>query len=417
MSTRAKWVFVALSVFVAGGCADDDSMPDADAGTDGTSSTGSTGMPGTGTGTGTDGSESDTDAEASTGEAPQSGCDGTPLRELPANPGDPGPWAVGARTVQIDGLQVEVWYPAPPGSQSGVDPVVYDIREQLPESEQEKIPDADNPAQTCDCYPELPVDDAYGPYPVVMFVHGTAGFRSQSLPQMVHWASHGFVVMAADHPGLKLGDMLGLVCGSPGGTQDMDGDLMRMLAALTNADDAVSFIVPHVDLSRVGLSGHSAGGRTVESLGDLAQVLIPMAAGGTNPGSMLQSSLVLGGTADSVVDYQSQVDGYEASPSPKRLVGIDNAGHLAFAELCTLQNDEGQDLLEIAAEYDVCGAQLAGGLFQCSDTLTPDEQSWAVIDHVSTAVLHEVLHCQDATAALQDLQNRFPVVAEFRQDL
>jgi hypothetical protein len=132
---------------------------------------------------------------------------------------------------------------------------------------------------------------------------------------------------------------------------------------------------------------------------------------------MLMSTLVLGGNADSVVAYQNQVDGYDASPTPKRLVGIDNAGHLAFSEVCALQNAEGQNLLEIAVEHGVCGAQLAGGLFQCDDGLTPDEESWAVIDHVTTAVLHETLHCQDVTDAFADLEGLFPIVAEFRQDL
>ena len=43
---------------------------------------------------------------------------------------------------------------------------------------------------------------------MIIFAHGTAGFRHQSLAQMTHWASHGFVVAAVDHPGLKLGDLL-----------------------------------------------------------------------------------------------------------------------------------------------------------------------------------------------------------------
>ena len=42
----------------------------------------------------------------------------------------------------------------------------------------------------------------------VVFVHGTASFRTQSLTQMTHWASRGFVVLAADHPKIRLKDLL-----------------------------------------------------------------------------------------------------------------------------------------------------------------------------------------------------------------
>ena len=51
---------------------------------------------------------------------------------LPDDPGAPGPWPVGARTIDVDGLTVEVWYPALPGSEQNLAPHVYDLREHLP---------------------------------------------------------------------------------------------------------------------------------------------------------------------------------------------------------------------------------------------------------------------------------------------
>ena len=134
------------------------------------------------------------------------GCDGASLLAPPADLAAPGPWPVGVRTAKVGNLTVEIWYPAQVGSDAGKPTERYDIRLQLPASEAAKIPDADNPWQDCDCVRDLPLDDAHGPYPVVLFVHGTASFRHQSLHQMTHWASRGFVVVAADHPGLKLGD-------------------------------------------------------------------------------------------------------------------------------------------------------------------------------------------------------------------
>ena len=112
------------------------------------------------------------------------GCDDVPLLTSPADPSQRGPWPVGARTVRIGRLTVEVWYPAAPSAGGSGERVAYDLREALPESQQEIIPDADAPDHVCDCERDLPLDEAHGPYPAIVFVHGTAAFRSQSLALM-----------------------------------------------------------------------------------------------------------------------------------------------------------------------------------------------------------------------------------------
>lgn len=362
----------------------------------------------------TEGSETDTEGS---GDALEGSCPGVELLPRPADTAARGPWAVGARTVDLDGLTVEVWYPAqePDG---GAEPLVYDIREALPLSEQDKISDEDNPWQPCDCYRDLPIDDAHGPYPVILFVHGTAGFSTQSLPHMVHWASRGFVVMAANHPGLWLADLLGIACGNGMVPQDLQGDLATMLDAVRGDLGGLEDFGDRLDTERIGAAGHSAGGSAVSVLGDEAAVVIPMASRGVEDGSALESTLVLGAMSDSVVAFSSQVEGYDASPAPKRLVGIANTGHLAFSEMCALQNAAGDSLLEIAQANGVCGAALAGGLFQCDDSFTPDPDSWDIVHFSSSAVLEETLHCEpEAVADLGLIQGRYPVVLEFREDL
>ena len=342
-------------------------------------------------------------------------CEGATLREKRADPAARGPWPVGARTVALGDLTVEVWYPAVPGSEKGGDPVVYDIREQLPESEQGKISDADNPWQPCDCVRDLPLDEEYGPYPAIVFVHGTASFRTQSLPQMVHWASRGFVVLAADHPGLGLSDTLGSLCGAGMTPQDLGGDIDTVLAAIRGETGGLEFLGDRLDASRIGMAGHSAGGNAISGFGTDAQVLVPMAAGGTDPGAALLSTLVLGGTADSVVQYAGQMNGYASSPSPKRFVGIAEAGHLTFSEICSLHNEAGDDLLTIATDAGVCGAQLAGFLFQCSPDLIPDPDGWALIDYATAAVFEETLHCTDAEAIFAEIESLYPYLVDFAE--
>lgn len=360
-----------------------------------------------------------TDASATTTGAPDQavGCDGAPLLAVPEDSSMAGPWPVGARTVQVGGLTAEVWYPAHPGSEAGAQQVRYDVRAALPDSEQGKVPDEKTPWQDCACSRDLPIDADHGPYPAVVFVHGTAGFRSQSLEIVTHWASRGFIVIAADHPGLWLKDLIGSLCGEKAPAQMLDADIAALVDALAAPAGDLAFLAGHVDGQRLGMSGHSAGGFAIEDQGGRAQVLIPMAASGTEAGAALKSTLVLGAQADAVVDYGGQQAGYASSPARKRLVGIANAGHLAFSSLCSLHNADGQDFLEIAKQYEVCGAQLAGALFDCKPTYTPDATSWAIVRAASSAVLEETLHCSAAAAEFAALQTRFPEIGELAEAL
>lgn len=408
MSVRVASV---LALFMLTACGSDTDPPTA-------GDTGSTGaeMSTDGSSTVAPESTSADDGSDSTGAAGPVGCDDIPLLANPEDPAEPGPWPVGVRTVMLGELTAEVWYPATPGSEAGADTEQYDIRLALPEREQGKISDEDNPWQPCDCYRDLPIDDAHGPYPAVFFIHGTAGFRTQSLPQMTHWASRGFVVIALDHPGLWLKDLIGSVCGGPSVTQAIPDDIEIAMAAARGDMPGLEDFTPHIDDERFAVSGHSAGGSQTARWGDDAQVLIPMAAGGVDPGSALISTLVLGAVDDSVVPYSAQTDGYDASPAPKRLVGIDNQGHLAFSGLCSLENAAGDDLLTIAVDAGVCGANLAGALFQCDDTFLPDPDAWQIINYATSAVLEETLHCSDIGAQLEDIEAQYSGVAEYRHE-
>lgn len=345
------------------------------------------------------------------------GCAGGSFLPVPEDTSLPGPWPVGARTVAVGELTAEVWYPAAPGSEAGLEKVRYDIRTGLPDSEQAKVPDADNPWQDCECWRDLPLDAAHGPYPAVVFVHGTAGFRSQSLEQVQHWASRGFVVVAADHPGLWLKDLIGSLCGGGVVPQKLQQDIAALVAAIQAPAGELEFLAGHVDGERIAMAGHSAGGSAIAGGGASAQVLIPMAAGGVEAGAALKSTLILGAQADQVVAYSNQQDGFASSPAPKRLVGIANAGHLAFSSLCSLKNANGEDFLTLAAKYEVCGAQFAGALFDCDPMYTPDPTGWKIVNFATAAVLESTLRCSDADKQLAELQARFPEVGEFQEAL
>ncbi len=394
-------------------------------GTDASESSSTGAGTGTGTGTGTtEGTPTSTstsdDSTGPTTGAPADGvpgCDGATLLPVPEDTSLPGPWPVGARTVTVGGLTVEVWYPAVVGSEVGAEVVRYDIRASLPDSEKAKVPDEATPWQDCDCWRDLPIDAAHGPYPAVVFVHGTAGFRSQSLELVTHWASRGFVVLAADHPGLYLKDLLGQLCGVTSPPQKLAADIDALVAGIQAPTGELEFLAGRVDGGRIATTGHSAGGGAVADTGDVARLVMPMAAGGVQAGAALESSLVLGAQADKVVKYSAQLDGYAATPGRKRLVGISNAGHLAFSSLCSLRNAADQDFVTIANQYEICGAQVAGALFDCMDSYTPDTTSWEIVQYATSAALEETLHCSQAGTNFAALKSTFPEVGEFLEAL
>lgn len=355
--------------------------------------------------------------------AARAGCDSAALLEVPADRGERGPWTVGSRLTTLGGFPLEVWYPARVDGASCPATVRYDIREHLPESQQKKIPDSANPFQDCDCYPDLPLDAEHGPYPVIVMVHGTAAFRTLSLDLQTHWASQGFVVLAADHPGIRLKHLLGALTGEPYDvTTDQAGNVRDILAALDAPSGELAFLAGNIDRGRVGLAGHSAGGGAISKLGGEAgvQVLASLSSGGTEAGSSLKSTLVLSGLEDGLVDFQKgAVVGYDASPTAKRLVGVNGAGHSLPTELCLLGADQG-GILQIAIDNGVDVPPFIAVLAQdgCAPTNLDAERGLHITRALTTLVFEETLACSStATTALAQTQSVFPEVSEFREDL
>ncbi len=334
------------------------------------------------------------------------GCDGAVRLETPNDPSAPGPWPVGARTVQIGRTPVEIWYPAVPGSDLRLPPLDYDIRYALPTSQQALIGDEVAPSHVGTCHAGLPLDTR-GPFPVVVFVHGTASWRSQSLSLTTLWASRGFVVVSADHPGLWLADALSLVCPDPAtGDADMVGDIDAILGALASPTGDLAFLDGALDLDRVAITGHSAGGTTAAQLADRpgVQVVVPMASGTPPvPSTTLRSTLFLGGLDDGVVPFDSTRAAFEATTGARRLVGLARAGHLAFSDICDITNDDGDDILSIAVDAGVCGAELAGFLFDCDPAFLDGETASALVGHATVATLETELACIDRSASWADL--------------
>jgi predicted dienelactone hydrolase len=351
------------------------------------------------------------------------GCDGATLLSKPTDPAARGPWPVGARTVSVGRLgKVEVWYPAARGSEVGKATARYDIREALNASQRTTISDADNPWQDCDCYRDLPLDDAHGPYPAVVFVHGTAAFRHQSLPIVTHWASRGFIVIAADHPGLVLGDVLTMLCpDTPTGSRDLAGDIAAEIAALGAPADGLAFLAGHVDATRLAVAGHSAGASAAASATALPGVRVVIGMAGNQAAAdsrpTLERVLFMAGDMDSIVQPSAVKNAWSMSATPRHYFSIVGGAHLAFSDLCETKNAAGKDLLQVANDYNLCGAAAAGLLFQCDPAFIPGPEAWDIIDFATTTVLESTLQCATGGPTIDQVDDTYPKAHNYEEAL
>lgn len=303
---------------------------------------------------------------------------------------------VGARTVDLNGLTLEVWYPARPGSEVGVAPARYDLRERMPAAEAAKIPDADNAWLPCDCARDLPVDDTLGPLPVIVFLHGAASFRAQSVTLTTHWASRGYVVVAPDLPGIGLYETLG------GGAMEfplaVPTEVVRAIVAAPPGDP-LAFIRPRL-APRVALVGHSLGAMLMGTVTDAPGVAAMVSLAGAGAAAPEVPLLVIAGERDGVVPYAAKRDGVRDRADPRtRFVGLRGAGHLAFSDLCAVGADRGGGLA-IAKAHGVAVPPILDTLARdgCDPPAAPVAATNPPLLAATTAFLDEALQCADATA-------------------
>ena len=346
---------------------------------------------------------------------------------VPADTAAAGPWPVGVRTLTLSlgagNTQVEVWYPAKPGSESERPKVSYDLTAWLPP--EHGIPNEAPKVQLpCDCYRELPPDAEHGPFPVVVYVHGQASFRASAASQLAHWASRGFIAIAADHPGLVLRDTLSgnAACSGTGIVQDITHtrDVPALFAALAQPDGIFSFLQGAIDTARVALAGHGDGAAyaadNVEQPGVKA-VLALSAANVIPRAGEIAGAFFLSSPSDKIVAYNNVVRAYENTGRalrPALLAGVANVGHLGFTDMCAARNSDGQDAIAMARRYDICGGAVINVADQyfwdCplsplagTDNYLDQAATHALTRKLSTLALEELLLGQNRTETWNDI--------------
>lgn len=119
----------------------------------------------------------------------------------------------------------------------------------------------------------VPIIDGPRQLPLVLFSHGFGMARCNYTSIIQDLASHGYIVIAVDHPyaGLTVlpdGRVLSVEQDSKNGdlkagirrVEDAAKDLMFVLDAVAKRHSAIGELAQRVDLSKVGVVGHSLGG-------------------------------------------------------------------------------------------------------------------------------------------------------------
>lgn len=200
----------------------------------------------------------------------------------------------------------------------------------------------------------LQVPAGSGPFPVIVFSHGTGGSKDHYLPLTELWASHGYVTVQPTHVDARN------LPPPPDGRPPLrdwevrQADLAFLLASLAVLEEREPALAGKLDRGRIGVGGHSAGAASAlilagaavllhgeqRSLGDPAvRAFVALAPG--PPGKVLTHDswatlrgplLVMAGSRDVPVQggatAQSRLEAYELAPhGDKYRLWVDGMGH------------------------------------------------------------------------------------------
>lgn len=239
------------------------------------------------------------------------------------DPRQRGPYNVGARQVLFTKDSVDM-----PGTPRDLDTIVW-------------YPTTDAATPVDDYYDavlDAPVNLSGGPYPMLLFSHGSCGYPAQSTFLAPLIASYGYVVVAPPHPGNTINEFPNCLSALGSSLVERPQDIIfvtnEMLAE--NADNASPFF-GLINPARLGMSGHSFGGLTtylVQAQDPRFIMAMPMAPAALGNSQLTVPSLSMIGEIDGRVNNDAVRAAYDRSSSPKIIVEIGRAGHYAFSDGC-----------------------------------------------------------------------------------
>ena len=287
------------------------------------------------------------------------------------NPEQPGPYPVGVTSIQVDDpsrpdaelgarpLRTEIWYPSVdatrdmpknkysdfllrgvvPGSIAEAETALGGYRKGL------TVADLDQTFQNTGVR-DAQVRD--GKWPLIVFSHGSGGTRVGYVYFTEFMASHGFIVVAADHIGNSRFTIVNgkvVVAGGPraqASAADRPKDISFLIDTMTRMNGGGdSRFAGRIDLDKIAAAGMSFGGSTTENVVESEKRVkagIMLAPGGptgdrtnfTTPVFMMIA------TEDGTLKEAGNVRNrayYNASKGPHYFVEIKDAGHFTFTSV------------------------------------------------------------------------------------
>lgn len=216
-----------------------------------------------------------------------------------------------------------------------------------------------DPARARDLPVRLRVPAGSGEAPLILFSHGLGGSRAGGTRWGEHWAANGFFCVHLQHPGSdesvwKDKSPFAGIAGLRGAMTAENGlarlaDVRFAIAECVRRRAAGETPFARIDVSRIGMSGHSFGARTTLAVAALAEdarvkaaiALSPVgergeAANRARAGRVRMPFLSITGTEDRVplVDDISPAERrlpFAFMPAPdKYLLVLDGADHMVF---------------------------------------------------------------------------------------
>jgi dienelactone hydrolase len=302
-----------------------------------------------------------------------------------------GPFAVGITTLDLaDGRRVELFYPADEDEVDGAPKVTYDVTSGMSEALASRMPQFVKLPKEVNAHRDLAVSDV-GPFPVVLFSHGYAGWRTLYATLLSDLASWGFVVASPDMPDHRLEDLLN----SQIKPWDAAADVPMLQATLDRViDEGMSDgrLAKAVDGGKVAVVGHSVGG------GDAYRMLAgdDRVSGGVSWNYTLPEDaggkpfMIIGGETDPTTPNIDE--DFTELTGPARLVVVSDGGSGSPTDIC-----EGIDTTNgLLGRANLLGFQLPAEIDEavrsgCSAGDVSPRTAQTIILHFTVAHLRDAL--------------------------
>ncbi|MDG0978008.1 alpha/beta hydrolase family protein [Ilumatobacter sp.] len=248
-----------------------------------------------------------------------------------------------------------------------------------------------------------------GPFPLVIYSHGSGGLRYISSNYTEALASNGYIVAAADHTGNTALELItGAEVDGPSNAINRPNDVTRIIDAFLDPEstETVGFVAA-VNPGQIAVTGHSVGGFTAYAMASgystdagefvadervLALITLAPATDGLTDDQLLSiqiPALVMAGTDDTSTPIDPNVTRpwNQSASSPSYRVDLLAAEHQSFSDVCAYQDfvptlpDVPQLFIDFIDDYAEEG---------CEPDDMPIERAQAITNTFAVAFLNEV---------------------------